>query len=204
MATAVLAAMVLTFLLPSEVRVLPRWIMPAVEAFLLLAIVFADPGEITRRERWLRGLSIGLVVVLMANALWGTLLLIDQLVTGGSITNSAGELLKAGTVVWLSLNIAFSLLYWELDGGGAATRAHRLPRHPDFAFPQHMNNALAPPRWRPRYVDYLYLAFTNAQAFSPTDVMPLVPWAKLTMATQSLVSLGILSLVVARAVNVFS
>lgn len=67
-----------------------------------------------------------------------------------------------------------------------------------------MNPALAPPGWRPRFVDYLYLGFTNALAFSPTDVMPLVPWAKVTMVVQSLISMGILALVVARAVNVFT
>jgi len=163
-----------------------------------------DPGEITRRERWLRGVSTVLVSLLMVGALWATVLLIDQLVAGGSITNSAGQLLAAGIVVWLSTNIAFSLLYWELDGGGAAERAHDLRRYPDFAFPQHMQPDVAPPHWRPRYVDYLYLGFTNAQAFSPTDVMPLAPWAKLAMSLQSLVSLAILALVVARAVNVFT
>jgi hypothetical protein len=67
-----------------------------------------------------------------------------------------------------------------------------------------MNPDLAPAGWRPRFIDYLYLGFTNALAFSPTDVMPLVPWAKVAMGVQSLISLGILALVVARAVNVFT
>jgi hypothetical protein len=204
MAGAVFAVMVLTILLPTDVLFLPRWLLPSIEAFLLFALILGDPGEITRRSRELRGLSIGLVVILMTGALWTTAVLIDQLIAGGAITNSPGELLRAGLVVWLSMNIAFSLLYWELDGRGAAHRAHGLPQYPDLAFPQQMNEDLAPRQWRPRYVDYLYLAFTNAQAFSPTDVMPLAAWAKLTMAAQALVSLSILSLVVARAVNVFS
>ena len=89
----------------------------------------------------------------------------------------------------VSNNIAFSLLFWELDSGGAAARAHHLSRHPDLAF---------------RFIDYLYLGFTNALAFSPTDTMPLVPWAKVAMAVQSMISLAILGLVVARAVNVFT
>ena len=75
---------------------------------------------------------------------------------------------------------------------------------PDLAFPQQLNPGLGWEDWQPRFIDYLYLAFTNATAFSPTDVMPLVPWAKITMAVQSLVSLGILGLVIARAVNVFT
>jgi hypothetical protein len=99
---------------------------------------------------------------------------------------------------------AFALLYWELDSGGAAARAHRLPRHADFAFPQQLNPDIAPAGWRPRFIDYLYLGFTNATAFSPTDTMPLAPWAKVAMTVQSLISLAILGLVVARAVNVFS
>jgi uncharacterized membrane protein len=120
------------------------------------------------------------------------------------VTNSASELLEAGTIVWVSNNIAFALLYWELDGGGAAARAHQLPTHHGFAFPQQMNPRIESPDWRPRFIDYLYLGFTNATAFSPTDVMPLAPWAKIAMAVQSLVSLGILGLVIARAVNVFT
>jgi hypothetical protein len=143
------------------------------------------------------------VSVLVLASMWATVLLIDDLIHGGPETNSAGDLLEAGSVVWVSNNIAFALLYWELDGGGAAARAHHLPAHADLAFPQQLNPQVAPPNWRPRFIDYLYLGFTNATAFSPTDVMPLVPWAKITMAVQAVVSIGILGLVIARAVNVF-
>jgi uncharacterized membrane protein len=203
-AGAVLAAIVLTVLLPDGERVGPGWLLPAIEGVLLVAIVAGDPGRINRRSRLLRGLSIALVAVLVLGALSSTLLLIDALIHGGPETNSADALLLAGTTVWVSNNLAFALLYWELDGGGAAARAHRLPPHPGFAFPQQMNPALAPAGWRPRFVDYLYLGFTNALAFSPTDVMPLVPWAKVAMALQSFISMGILALVVARAVNIFT
>jgi uncharacterized membrane protein len=203
-AGAVLAAIGLTFLLPDGERLGPGWLLPAIEVVLLVAIVTGDPGRISRRSRLLRGLSIALVAVLVLGALSSTLLLIDALIHGGPETNSANALLLAGTTVWVSNNLAFALLYWELDSGGAAARAYRMPRHPHFAFPQQMNPALAPPGWRPRFVDYLYLGFTNALAFSPTDVMPLVPWAKVTMVVQSLISMGILALVVARAVNVFT
>ena len=203
-AGAVLAAIVLTFLLPDDERVGPNWLLPAIEVVLLAAIVASDPGRISRRSRLLRGLSIALVTVLVLGALSSTVLLIGVLVHGGPETNSASALLSAGATVWVSNNIAFALLYWELDSGGAAARAHHLPRHPDFAFPQQLNPDLAPPGWRPRFVDYLYLGFTNALAFSPTDAMPLVPWAKIAMAVQSMISLAILALVVARAVNVFT
>ena len=124
---AVVAAVVLTVLLPSELRLGPNWLLPAIEAVLLGALVYGDPGVINRRSRALRALSIALVTVLVLNSLWSTVLLIDVLINGGKATNSAGELLAAGSIVWVSNNIAFSLLYWELDGGGAAARAHELP-----------------------------------------------------------------------------
>ena len=120
------------------------------------------------------------------------------------MTNSASELLEAGFVVWTLNIIAYALLHWELDAGGAAARAHHRSVHPNLVFPQHMSPGLGPSSWRPRFIDYLYLAVTNATALSPTDVMPLVPWAKITMAIQSVISIAILGLVVARAVNVFS
>jgi hypothetical protein len=204
MAGAVLAAMLLTVLLHDELRLGAAWVLPGIEGVLLIALVAGDPGQITRRTRELRLLSIGLVSVLVVGALWSTVLLIDDLIHGTPPTNSAADLLAAGSVVWLSNNIAFALFYWELDGGGAAARAHHLPQYLDLAFPQHMNPQLAPPDWRPRFVDYLYLSFTNATAFSPTDAMPLVPWAKIAMAVQATISLAILGLVVARAVNVFT
>jgi uncharacterized membrane protein len=142
--------------------------------------------------------------VLVLGALWATGQLVDDLIHGGAVTNSASELLQAGTIVWASNNIAFALLYWELDGGGAAARAHSLPAAHGFAFPQQLNPGVGSPDWRPRFIDYLYLGFTNATAFSPTDAMPLAPWAKIAMAIQAIVSLGILGLVIARAVNVFT
>ena len=204
MAAAVVAAMVLTILLRDEVRLGPWWLLPLIEGGLLVALILGDPGAITRRSRELRMLSIGLVSVLVFGAMWSTVQLIDDLIHGGTQTDSASDLLAAGTTVWVSNNIAFALLYWELDGGGAAARAHRVAVRVDLAFPQHLNPRIAPPNWRPRFVDYLYLGFTNATAFSPTDVMPLVPWAKIAMAVQAFVSLAILGLVVARAVNVFT
>lgn len=204
MAGAVLAAILLTILLPDTVRLGPQWLLPVIEGALLVAVIAADPDKINRRSRGLRALSIVLVSVLVLGALWATVQLIGDLIHGGPETNSASDLLEAGTIVWVSNNIAFALLYWELDGGGAAARAHHPATHADFAFPQQLNPRIASPDWRPRFIDYLYLGFTNATAFSPTDTMPLAPWAKIAMTIQSLVSLGILGLVIARAVNVFT
>jgi hypothetical protein len=204
MAAAVVTAIVLTILLPEDQRALPAWVLPVIEGILLVALIAGDPGAIDRRSRLLRVLSIGLVSVLALSALWATVRLIDVLITGGPQTNSASDLLEAGSIVWVGNILAFALLYWELDSGGAAARAHHARSDVDFAFPQQMNPELARPGWMPRFVDYLYLAFTNATALSPTDAMPLARWAKLAMMVQSLSSLAIIGLVIARAVNVFA
>jgi hypothetical protein len=205
MASAVVAAIVLTILMPDDLRLGPNWLLPLIEGVLLVALIAGDPGRIDRRTALLRTLSVGLISVLVLSALWATVLLVSHLINGGKETDSANALLEAGSVVWASNVIAFGLLYWELDGGGASERTHRAPTGSlDLAFPQQMNPELASPHWRPRFIDYLYLGFTNATAFSPTDAMPLAPWAKITMAVQALISLVVLGLVIARAVNIFA
>lgn len=105
-------------------------------------------------------------------------------------------------MVLIYIIITFAFLYWELDGGGPESRARWTPEFPDFAFPEQLNPHIARPGWRPAFFDYLYLAFTNATAFSPTDVMPLARWAKLAMAVQATACLAVLGLVIARAVNI--
>jgi hypothetical protein len=201
MLTAVLAALTLTLLRPQDVRIAPAWILPLVDGLLLAALVARDPGRIDQRSAQLRVLSICMIGLLVLDALVATGYLVAVLIEGGSLTTDAGDLLAAGAVVWASNVIAFSLLYWDLDSGGAAARAHRMPPAPDLAFPQQLSPEIAPPDWRPQFVDYLYLGLTSSTAFSPTDVMPLAPWAKLAMGCQHLISLTVVGLVVARAVN---
>lgn len=204
MAAAVIASAVLTLLLPDDLRLGPRWALPVAEGLLLVALISGDPLRISRRSTALRAVSIALVTVLACGAIWSTVRLIDDLVHGGTETNSASALLLAGGSVWASTVLAFSLLYFELDSGGPAARAHHMPPTPALAFPQQLSPELNAPHWRPRYIDYLYLGFTNSTALSPTDVMPLAPWAKSVMTLQSIVSLVILGLVIARAVNVLA
>jgi uncharacterized membrane protein len=204
MTGAVVAAMVLTLLLPDHFRLAPRWFLATIEGLLLATLIAADPRRITRRSAALRAVSVALISVLALSAIWSTIQLIVDVIHGGPETSSASALLQTGGSVWASTILAFSLLYFELDSGGAAARAHHIPASPQLAFPQQLNPNLNAAHWRPRYIDYLYLGLTNSMAFSPTDVMPLVPWAKIVMGVQSLVSLVILGLVVARAVNVLA
>ena len=149
-------------------------------------------------------MAITLIVSLLVMAFFSTAVLITDLIKGAKVTESAASLLASGAVVWLGNAVAFGLLYWELDSGGPLARYRVEHPHPDFAFTQQLSPELAPPGWRPHYVDYFVLGLTTSMAFSPTDVMPMKPWAKLTMVTQSLMSVTVLGLVIARAVNVFT
>jgi hypothetical protein len=203
-ATYIVMSIVLRVVVPRRESIGPHWLVPAVEIVLLVILVSADHGRLEGRPTWLRPASIVLVVLLLLAGLVATVTLITQLITGSKVVQSADTLLASGTIVWVGNALVFSLLYWLLDSGGPIARYRRERAHPDFAFPQHLAPELADPNWCPHYVDYLALGVTTSTAFSPTDVMPMVPWAKLTMALQSLISLTVVGLVIARAVNVFS
>jgi hypothetical protein len=202
MALTLIVAMALPFLLPSRFSLGPRWIIPVVEGLLLVALVAVDPGRIDRTSSFVRVLSIGLVAILVVGAAAVTVRLVVDLIRGGPETNSPGQLIRVGSIVLVYIIITFSFLYWELDGGGPECRARATPEFPDFAFPEHLNSHVAKPGWRPEFFDYLYLGYTNATAFSPTDVMPLARWAKLAMAAQATSCLAVFGLVIARAVNI--
>jgi hypothetical protein len=189
---------------PQREHLGPQWLVPAVEVGLLLALLAADPMHLARRTRWLRPVALTLIVTSMGMVLLSDAILIRDLIEGAKVTESPAALLASGAVVWSGNAVVFGLLYWELDNGGPLARYRGDNPYPDFAFSQQMNPELAPPNWRPHYVDYLVLGITTSTAFSPTDVMPMTPWAKLVMAMQSLISLTVLGLVIARAVNAFT
>jgi uncharacterized membrane protein len=194
----------LRILQPHRESLGPEWLVPGIEVVLLVVLIAADPAHITGRRRWLRPLSIVLVSALAAVAAVSTGVLISELIRGGEVTDSATSLLASGALIWLGNCLIFGLLYWLLDSGGPYARYMGEREYPDFAFTQQLSPELAPPGWRPQYVDYLILGLTTSTAFSPTDVMPMARWAKLTMALQSLISLSVIGLVIARAVNVFA
>jgi hypothetical protein len=187
--------------LPRDGALHVPWLAPAIEAALLVALVTSHPGGARDHVR-LHRVALTLVGLLVVAALWSTALLVYDLIHGTGVTRSPEELLASGAVAWLGNNIAFALLYWLIDGGGPIARSARsVPV--DLAFTQHVNPELAPAGWRPEFLDYLHLGFTNATAFSPTDVMPLTHRAKYAMLAQATVAFALLGLIVARAVGTF-
>ena len=189
--------------LPGQAAVRLVWLVPSLEAALLVALVAGHPAQLARRTPWVRRIAVAIVIVLVAAALWATAFLVYDLIKGHGVSKSAGQLLASGALVWVGNNLAFGLLYWLLDSRGPIARAAN-PAPLDFAFTQQLSPELAPPGWRPVFLDYLHLGFTNATAFSPTDVMPLTLRTKYLMLVQSTVALALFGLVVARAVNAFT
>jgi uncharacterized membrane protein len=200
---SVITAIVLQVLLPPHLtQPLPPYLLPALEGALLIGLSIANPVRIERRGKVVRAASIVLILLITVANAASAVLLIRAILGGGKAVSAAGPLLATGASVWATNVIAFALWYWEFDRGGPVHRALATSQHPDLMFPQMAAPELAAPDWEPQFVDYLYMSFTNATAFSPTDVMPLARWAKLTMLVQSAVSLAVGVLVIARAVNI--
>jgi uncharacterized membrane protein len=198
-AVAIVLAAGLQVTLPDTVVLGTRWLMPVLELALLAVLVVANPGRFESERAWQRTTSLGLTGLVNVANLAAVVRLVDHLVTGGAGT--AATLLSTGAAIWATNVIGFALWYWQFDRGGPSARARGDRQVPDFLFPQ-MQTPDLDREWEPRFVDYVYVSFTNSTAFSPTDTMPLSRWAKLTMLVQSAVSLATVALVVARAVNV--
>jgi hypothetical protein len=130
--------------------------------------------------------------------------LVISIIYSDPFTQTARVLLACGGIIWLTNVIAFGLWYWDLDRGGAAARATGSTGRPAFLFPEMSNPEYVDADWSPAFVDYLHLSFTTATAFSPTDVSPLKPWAKVMMMSEETISLVLGILVVARAVNILT
>jgi uncharacterized membrane protein len=203
MAVAVLVSIALQFALPDRHVLSPTFLLPAVEVMLLIALVIGDPGRIDRRSAVLRRLMLALVVVMSLDNIAAVVKLVTAIVDDDP-AETATVLLATGAAIWVTNIIAFSLWYWLLDRGGPAERAVGSGQRPAFVFAEMQTPEFAPPDWTPIYADYLYLAFTNATAFSPTDTLPVTRWAKMTMMVQSALSLVIAVMIIARAVNILN
>jgi hypothetical protein len=199
-ALSVVLAIGLQLALPDTLTFGPHWLLPALETLLLVALVGGQRVLGHRLAARLRPLALTLAGTVAAANLTSTGLLVATLVGGKPL--GARQLLSTGLLVWVTNVIAFALIYWELDRGGPLARAVLSDSYPDFLFPQMASPGVAGMDWEPRYFDYVYVSFTNATAFSPTDTMPLSRWAKALMLVQSAVALVTVGLVFARAVNI--
>ena len=187
--------------LPYRIANHPRWLVPGLASVLLLVVLVVNPMRVDANSRRLRPIAFALLAVIsIGNAISAGRLIVDLVNATGNLNPET--LLLTGAAIWSTNMIVFAVWYWEFDRGGPAQRAMGTDPYPDFLFPQMTEPEFAPAGWEPHFVDYLYLSFTNATAFSPTDVLPLAHWAKLTMLGQSAVSLMTVALVIARAVNI--
>ncbi len=213
---SVVVVAVLQLLLVNRLGIEPHWLAPALEMSLIIPLSAATAWtqsnvrkasadrhwqRVARQRRAIRFVALfitALITVLNCAAL---LHLVTALLSGGAKENGQSLLLDALNL-WFTNVIAFTLWYWSIDRGGPASRGVTRKEVDDFLFPQMTLGAKG--IWSPGYVDYLFLSFTNATAFSPTDTMPLTPRAKLLMMAQSGISLMTIALVAARAVNILN
>jgi hypothetical protein len=200
-AAAVVAAMLLQVRIPDKLTVGPWWLLPTVEALVLITLLVVSPTKFDETSREVRFISLALIAVLIGtNGTTLALLLSHLLRTGSDI--SGRTLVSSGVSVWVTGVLAFGLWFWEMDRGGPIKRCRADHAAPDFWFSQMENPGSTIKPWAPKFLDYLYVSLTNSSAFSPTDALPITTRAKAVMSLQSLSSLATIVLVGARAVNI--
>ncbi len=200
---AVLAVLGLQLVLPQEVSAGPRWLAPAMELALLVPVVATNPLRLSRETTALRGLALALVGALACvNVLHLTRLI--AVVTAGTRADPR-VLVQAALLIWTTNVVTAALALWETDRGGPFVRDprhHRSSDRPDLLFPQMTGvPGWDAATWHPAFSDYVFVAFTAATAFSPTDTLPLSVRAKLLITATASVSLLTIAVVAARAVN---
>jgi hypothetical protein len=199
---AILAAVGLYTGLPEELTMGPRWLFPAaVLALSIPGIVFYHTGR--HRLNSIFGVTAeGLLTA-------GLVICVSRLIQALFTNNVKPEqLLLSAASLWITNILVFALWYWRLDAGGPYQR-DKVPGHSEgaFLFPQMTMSKeklreAGQQNWSPNFIDYLFLAFNTSTAFSPTDVPALARWAKMLMMLQALLSLLIIALLAARAVNI--
>ncbi len=182
---------------------LPWWswlVLAGPELLLLIPLAWSRPRHRLEQLGHRRTVALALIALVSVGNGIALAALIGSVLSGQE--RNGGELLFKGITIWSTNVIAFGLWYWGFDRGGPIRRREPDPPAPDFQFPQMENPQLAEPGWHPRLFDYVYISFTNAIAFSPTDAMPLTRWAKALMMVESGASAITVLLVAARAVNI--
>ncbi|HXM97061.1 MAG TPA: hypothetical protein VN982_01160 [Candidatus Dormibacteraeota bacterium] len=195
---AMLAASGVYLALPKPLEVGPTWALPSITAVLLVPILALDYYRRYHMARFLTMIANTIITLAMI----ASLVLLVKGIPEHLETPKA--LLRSASALWITNILVFALWYWKLDAGGPLKRAH-----PDgaakssFLFPQMLSQQERNSSWKPNFVDYLFLAFNTSTAFSPTDTAVLSRVAKMGMMLQSLISLMIIVLLAARAVNIF-
>jgi len=200
---AVLIAAALNYALPGKFTLGPPWLVPVIELAVLIPLSFAAPNRLPRETRGSQIAAIVLIAIVnVANVV--SLYLLIRLLLFAAKDVTGIELLYSSVAIWLTNIIVFALWYWEIDRGGPDDRLRSEHGAPDFLFPQMITPGCADDGWSPAFLDYVYVAFTNATAFSPTDTMPLTGTAKMLMLVQSMASLATIAIVASRAINIIS
>lgn len=186
-------------ILPADLTAGPRWLLLAIETPVVAFFLVAHGMNLPVRPQQVRGLVsalLGVATLLIAFSIAQLLveLLRDRI--------TAKPLLGAAAGLWAANVLIFALWYWEIDRGGPHRRHAPDPPDPDFLFPQLSGPDIGPKDWMPEFVDYLFVAFTSATAFSPTDTLPLTRRVKALLMVQELSSLIMVALLAARAINV--
>jgi hypothetical protein len=183
--------------LPKPLSVGPTWMLPSITAVLLVPILALDYYRRYHAARMLTMIANTIITLAMIASL-------ALLVKGiPEHLETPKELLRSASALWLTNILVFALWYWKLDAGGPLKRAHTSGIvDSSFLFPQMLTRGERHESWKPHFVDYLFLAFNTSTAFSPTDTAVLSRMAKLGMMLQSLISLLIVALLAARAVNI--
>ena len=217
---SVVVIVALQLLLVNRLTIGPRWFAPAAELALLipLSIVTAWAQDmvvkatsdhhwhmIARRRRMIRALAVVMTGLISLINMGSLAMLVSALLGTGIPDATNGKTLLIDALdIWAINVIAFALWYWSMDHGGPAARGLSCRTMIDFLFPQLSMESEEAKEWSPGFVDYLFLSYTNATAFSPTDTLPLTARAKALMMVQSAISLLTIALVAARAVNILS
>jgi hypothetical protein len=194
---AMLAAGCVYWALPEPLSVGPSWLLLAIILVLAIPLVISNHQGHFNVARILTFTVTGAITIGMVASL-------AFLIQGiPHHREPAQTLLRAATALWVTNVLVFALWYWKLDGGGPLNRESRRGRlESSFLFPQMLSQEGGETSWSPRFMDYLFLAFNTSTAFSPTDTAVLSRWAKAGMMVQALISLTIVALLAARAVNV--
>ena len=196
----------------------PKWLNPALELAILLPLSVGTAWSqrrartATQADHWqviagyrrsIRIAALLLTIIAMLVNFEALVSVVRALISGSKGPTGQSLLIDALNI-WFTNVVVFALWFWNIDAGGPASRGLSNRTAPDFLFPQMLGAGDRDPAWSPGFIDYFYVSFTNATAFSPTDTMPLSPQAKILMTIESAVSLLTVGLVAARAVNILS